>query len=32
MVAAIAAIIIGTVVTLGGKVHQAFIDTNTAMP
>ncbi len=31
MVAAIAAIIVGTVYTLGGKVHQGFTDVNTAM-
>lgn len=32
MVAAIAAVIVGIVVTLGGKIKQAFTDVNTALP
>jgi len=32
MVALIAAISIVTIGLVGGKVHQAFIDTNTALP
>ncbi len=32
MVALIAAIIIGTVATLGGKVNAAFVTVNAAMP
>lgn len=32
MVAAIAAVIVTIVITLGGKVKQAFTDTNAALP